>query len=117
MKPFKNKIAFCYFVTFFFNAIWHGFYLSYYLSFLLLFCYKDACDILLRNGIYKKINQNRILVFIVSMLGGVIFESIGIIFFNLEWDISIVGLKNVYYFPCIIILGLYIINNLLVIFE
>ena len=117
IKPFKNNKDFCNFVTFIFSAIWHGYYLSYYLSFLLLFCYKNSCDILDKFGVYKKINENKIVVIIVSILNNLSFESIGVIFFNLEWGKSMIGLKNIKYFPCIVIFGLYIITNLISIVD
>ena len=68
-------------------------------------------------GVYKKINENKIVVIIVSILNNLSFESIGIIFFNLEWDKSMIGLKNIKYFPCIVIFGLYIITNLISIVD
>ena len=68
-------------------------------------------------GVYKKINENKIVVIIVSILNNLSFESIGVIFFNLEWDKSMIGLKNIKYFPCIVIFGLYIITNLISIVD
>ena len=112
-KIFKNNKPACNFLVFIYSAIWHGFYKSYYLSFGLLVCYKNACDILEKIGFYKFISKSKILTAITCIFNALAFETIGIIFWNLEWRDAMLGLKNIKYYPCIFIFGLYTITLLI----
>ena len=111
MKPFKDNWALSSFLTFISSAIWHGFYLTYYITFFLLFCYESACDVLEKIGFYNWIKERKILIPLASVLNNLAFETIGVMFFNLEWKKALIGLKNMRYYPLIVILGLFIFTR------
>ena len=110
-KLFKNNWSLASFLTFISSAIWHGFYLTYYLTFFLLYCYQNACVVLDKMGFYEWIDKNAYLKPFACLFNGLAFETLGIVFFNFEWDKAMIGLKNIRYYPIIIILGLYIITK------
>ena len=110
-KPFKDNWALASFLTFISSAIWHGFYLTYYLTFILLFFYQSSADVFDKVGVYKWINETKFLLPLASVLNGLAFETIGIFFFNLYWDKAVIGAKNMRYFPIIYIMGLFVISK------
>jgi lysophospholipid acyltransferase len=112
-KPFKNNWALASFLTFISSAIWHGFYLTYYLTFGLLFFYQSSADVFDKIGVYKWINETKFLLPLASILNGLAFETIGIFFFNLYWDKAMIGARNMRYFPIIYIMGLFVISKMI----
>ena len=110
-KPFKNNWALASFLTFISSAIWHGFYLTYYLTFGLLYFYQSSADVFDKIGVYKWINKTKFLMPLGSILNGLAFETIGIFFFNLYWEEALRGAKNMRYFPIIYIMGLFVISK------
>ena len=108
MKPFYNNWPLASFLTFISSAIWHGFYLTYYITFFLLFCYESGCDVLEKIGFYKWIYKTKILIPLTSVLNNLAFETIGVMFFNLEWKKAVIGLRNMRYYPLVVILGLFV---------
>ena len=110
-KPFKDNWALASFLTFISSAIWHGFYLTYYLTFGLLYFYQSSADVFDKIGLYEWIYKTKFLMPLASILNGLAFETIGIFFFNLHWDKALIGLKNMRYFPIIYIMGLFVISK------
>ena len=112
-KPFKNNWALASFLTFISSAVWHGFYLTYYLTFVLLFFYQSSADVFDKIGVYAWINKTKFLLPLASILNGLAFETIGIFFFNLYWDEAVRGAKNMKYFPIVYIMGLFVISKMI----
>ena len=112
-KPFKDNRALSSLLTFISSAIWHGFFLTYYLTFLLLYFYQTSAEVFDKIGIYKWIYRTKFLLPLASILNGIAFETIGIFFFNLYWDKALIGLRNMRYFPIIYIMGLFFISKLI----
>ena len=112
-KPFKDNWALASFLTFISSAVWHGFYLTYYLTFVLLFFYQSSADVFDKIGVYAWINKTKFLLPLASILNGLAFETIGIFFFNLYWDEAMRGAKNMKYFPIVYIMGLFIISKMI----
>ena len=110
-KPFKDNWALAGFLVFICSAIWHGFYLTYYLTFILLFFLYSSADIFDKAGLYQWIYKTKYLMPLASILNGLAFETLGIFFFNLYWDQAVIGAKNMRYFPIIYIMGLYVISK------
>ena len=108
---FKDNWSLASFLTFISSAFWHGYYLTYYLTFTLLYCYQNACVKLDKKGLYDWIHKNKFLIPFASIFNNLTFESIGIIFFSLEWDKAVIGIKNMRYYPLIVVFGLYIITK------
>ena len=111
MKPFENNWPLASLLTFISSAIWHGFYLTYYITFFLLFFYESACEVLDKIGFYKWIYKTKVLIPLTSIFNNLAFESIGVMFFNLEWKKALIGLKNMRYYPLIFNLGLYVFTR------
>lgn len=111
-KPFHNNWAMASLLTFLSSAIWHGFYLTYYLTFGLLFFYQSGSYVLDKLGFYEWIYKTKFLIPIASIFNGLAFETIGIFFFNLTWDKAMLGAKNMKYYPIISIMGLYFISKM-----
>ena len=104
------------FVTFILSAIWHGYYLNYYLTFFLLYCYKTSADILGKLKVYEWIYQRPYLKPFATIFNCLAFETLGIIFWNLEWEKAYTGLKNIKFYPIVVILTLYITTTIINIF-
>ena len=112
-KPFKDNRALSSLLTFISSAIWHGFYLTYYLTFLLLYFYQTSAEVFDKIGVYKWIYRTKFLMPLASILNGIAFETIGIFFFNLYWNKALIGLRNMRYYPIIYIMGLFFISKMI----
>ncbi len=112
-KPFENNWALATFLTFLSSAVWHGYYLTYYLTFFLLFCYQSAYVVLEDIGFYRWIYKTKILIPVASIFNALAFETVGIIFFNLDWEKVATGLKNIRYYPIVTIYGNYEITRII----
>lgn len=112
-KPFKNNWGIASLLTFISSAVWHGFYLTYYLTFGLLFFYHSASTVFENLGVYQWIIDTKFLLPIASIFNGLAFETIGIFFFNLKWDKAMIGARNMKYYPIVSIMGLYLISKML----
>ena len=110
-KPFENNWAIASFCTFISSAVWHGYYLTYYITFGLLYFYQSSSAVLNKIGFYDWIYKTKFLIPIASIFNGLAFETIGIFFFNLKWDKAIIGARNMKYYPFISIMGLYFITQ------
>ena len=110
-KLFKNNWSMASFLTFISSAIWHGFYLTYYLTFFLLYCYQNACVVIEKVGIYDWIDKRPYIKPIASIFNCLAFETLGIFFFNLEWDKAMIGLRNMRYYPLFSNFGLFVITK------
>jgi len=110
-KPFQNNWNLASFLTFISSAFWHGFYLTYYLSFGLLYFYHSAFSVLNKIKFYDWIRKTKILVPFASVFNALAFETIGIFFFNLQWDKALIGARNMRYYPIISIMGLFVITK------
>jgi hypothetical protein len=106
----KNK-SLANFITFICSAIWHGFYLTYYLTFFFLYCYKTSGDMLDKLKVYEWIYKRPYLKPFAALFNFLVFDTLSIIFLNLEWDKALLGLKNIRFYPIIVILGLYIFTS------
>ena len=109
-KYFKNNWSLASFLTFISSALWHGFYLTYYLTFVLLYFLQSSAFVFNKIKLYDWIRKTKILVPIASILNGLAFETLGVFFFNLKWKDAMIGAKNMRYYPFIYIIGLYIIS-------
>ena len=112
-KPFKNNWALSSFLTFISSAVWHGYYLTYYITFILLFFYQSSTTVFDKIGVYDWIIKTKFLIPLASILNGLAFETIGIFFFNLTYNKALIGARNMKYFPFVYILGLYIISKMI----
>ena len=112
-KPFKDNKNLAGFLTFIASAFWHGFYITYYITFSLLYFYKTSCEVFEKVGIYDFIERHKVLIPIASVFNSLVFCGTGVIFFNVEWDKVITGIRNVRYYPIITIIILYIISIIL----
>jgi len=105
-KIFKNNYSLAQMITFIFSAFWHGFYSSYYITFLLLFFLMNGNGTLIKLGFYDYVRKNYFLMVIVSIWTAIVFSSIGIFFYNLNWDKAIYSTLNMNFFPFITV-GIY----------
>ncbi len=112
-KKLKNNKSLASLITFICSAIWHGYYLTYYTTFFVLYCYQSGCLILEQKGVYDWIRKTKYLIPFVSVLNCVVIETIGIMFFNLEWHKAVMALKNYKYFPFIFHFGFFIFTKFL----
>lgn len=112
-KPFENNWGMASFLTFISSAVWHGYYLTYYLTFGLLYFYQSSSAVFNAIGLYDWIYKTKFLIPLASILNGLAFETIGIFFFNLKWDKAMIGMKNMKYFPVVYIMGLFFISKMI----
>jgi lysophospholipid acyltransferase len=110
-KIFKQNMSLANLITFICSAIWHGFYLTYYTTFFVLYIYQTACSVLEKKGLYAWIRKTKYLIPFASIFNSLAIDSIAVMFINLKWDRALIGLKNCRYFPLIVNFGLYIITR------
>ena len=106
------KIILLFLLTFICSAIWHGFYKCYYYFFISFYFLQQSSEILNKCGFYNQLKQsNFIFKIIFSIIIQSIVNSVASIFFILKEDIVNIYLKNVYYFPFISVLFLYLFSQ------
>jgi len=109
-KMFKNNFSLASLITFMVSAFWHGFYTTYYIFFFLFFIYQNANEKIDKLGVYTNLRSknNLILKLPFWLFNQFICNALGIIIFNLKFDLFIQFMKNTYYSPIIIVFILYI---------
>ena len=83
-KLFRNIWSLASFSTFISSAIWHGFYMTYYVTFFFLFCYQNACVVLEKIGVYDWIDKKVYLKPFSCLFNGLVLETLAIVF--LVWN-------------------------------
>ena len=104
---FKNNKIIASFITYVFSALWHGFYPSYYVSFLLMYFFEQDGEFLNNLGYYKYVNKNKIWLPITILKTTFLLDIIGSIFFCLEIGTTKQILINYYGLPIIAIIPFY----------
>ena len=61
--------------------------------------------------VYEWIYKRPYLKPFAALFNFLVFDTLSIIFLNLEWDKALLGLKNIRFYPIIVILGLYIFTS------
>lgn len=107
MKPFKNNMNLSSLLTFIVSAIWHGYYPTYYFTFLSLYLLQSGNESLVKVGFYDYIEDKWYLKVIMSITTQLMFDGVGIAFFNLRWGMFIQSLINLKCFYLFMILGVY----------
>ena len=93
-KPFKKNFQLASLLTFIGSAIWHGYYPTYYFTFICLYFYQVGNEPLDRVGFYKYAEKNIVLNIVMRIVVQLMFNMIGIPFFNLEFKPFIQYLLN-----------------------
>lgn len=109
-KPFKNNRVLASLITYVFSAFWHGFYGSYYFSFVLMYLFEQGSEFLEILGFYKYVDERVYLWPFVSVLTEIVFDAIGTVFYLLEYKKFVIMLKNLYGYPVNYILVLFVIS-------
>lgn len=109
-KRFKNNKPIASFITYIFSSLWHGFYPSYYVSFLMYFFFEQDAAFLDEFGFYKYVDQNKFLWPIISLKTTFINDMIGSIFYCLEIGSTIQIFINYYGLPASAIIGFFILS-------
>ena len=105
---FRGNKVMASFITFFFSAIWHGFYPSYYVSFFMIYLFEQNGIFLEEIGFYKYV-ENHIFMWPLTFLKTTFFyDIIGSIFFCLEIGSTKQILINYYGLPANALIGFYI---------
>ena len=104
---FKNNKVIAGFITYVFSALWHGFYSSYYISFLLIYFLEQDGQLLNELGFYKYVNQNKIFLPLTILKTTFFIDIIGSIFYCLEISTTKQILINYYGLPIIAIIPFY----------
>lgn len=107
MKPFKNNMNLSSLLTFVVSAIWHGYYPTYYFTFLSLYLLQSGNETLVKVGFYNFIENKWYLKVIMSILTQLMLDGVGVAFFNLRWGMFIQSLINLKFFYVFMILGVY----------
>ena len=107
-KPFENNFQLASLLTFIGSAIWHGYYPTYYFTFLMLYFIQFGNDALDKTGFYEdKVEKSIILTIIMSFICQISIDGIGVPFFNLEFKLFIQYLINMRFFPLFMAFGYY----------
>lgn len=108
--PFKNNRTLASLITYVFSAFWHGFYPAYYISFVLVYLFEQGDQFLEMLGFYKYVDERVYLWPFVSIRTTYIFNSIGTVFYNLEYKNFVQMLKNLYGFPLNYIVFMFVLS-------
>ena len=115
-KYLKNNFSLSSFITFICSSIWHGFYKCYYYFFISFYFLQQSSEILNKIGFYNVLNKSNFCFKILcSIIIQSIINSVSDIFFILKEELVIKYLKNVYYFPFISVILLYLICQFMMI--
>ena len=113
-KPFENNFNLASLLTFIGSAIWHGYYPTYYFTFLMLYFIQFGNDALDKTGFYEnKVKKSIILTIIMSLITQISIDGIGVPFFNLEFKLFIQYLINMRFFPLFMAFGYYSLRFIL----
>lgn len=99
-KPFKNNRTLASLLVFITSALWHGYYPTYYVTFLVLYFFQTGNETLHSAGFYDYVDKNWIMKIVMSVLTQLVFDGVGVAFFNLEWKLfiqSVINLKGFYF--------------------
>ena len=107
---FKNNKTLDSFITFVFSALWHGFYQTYFISFVSVYLFEQCATFLEQLGFYKFVENKKILWPFVGFKSVLIIDGIGCIFYVLEFENFKNLHKNLAGFPLNYLVGIYIIS-------
>ena len=103
-----NNFGLASLMTFMLSAFWHGFYPTYYIFFFIFFIYQTANEKFDKLGFYVWCRTGSFLKRIpIGIFSQFMVNALGAIIFNLQWELFIQFMKNVYWSPIIIVLILY----------
>lgn len=108
--PLGNNKVMASFITFIFSAIWHGFYASYYVSFVLIYLFEQNGEFLNEIGFYKYVDAHMLLWPITTLKTTFFYNMIGSIFYCLEIRTTKEILINFYGLPANAIIIFYIFS-------
>ena len=101
MKPFKNNMGLASLLTFLVSAIWHGYYPTYYFTFISLYLLQTGNEVLVKVGYYDYVAKRWYLTIFMSIFTQLMFDGVGVAFFNLTWGMfvnSLINLRGFYLF-------------------
>lgn len=111
-ERFKDNRAMASFITYAFSSVWHGFYPSYYISFLMYFLFEQDAGFLHKLGFYEYVEKHKFMWPFVILKTSFFNDIIGSIFYCLEVGSTKQILINYYGLPVNAIVGFYIITLL-----
>lgn len=103
-KPFKGNFKLAALLTFIGSAVWHGYYPTYYFTFIFLYFYQVGNEPLDKVGFYNYAEKNIVLNIVCRFFVQLLFDLIGTPFFNLEFGLFIQYLINTNFMIVFIIL-------------
>ena len=106
--PFRNNRVMASFITFIFSAIWHGFYPSYYVSFVLIYLFEQNGEFLNEIGFYKYVDEHIFMWPFTVLKTTFFYNMIGAIFYCLEIGTTKEILINFYGLPANAIIIFYV---------
>ena len=101
MKPLKNNMGLASLLTFLVSAIWHGYYPTYYFTFISLYLLQTGNEVLVKVGYYDYVAKRWYLTIFMSIFTQLMFDGVGVAFFNLTWGMfvnSLINLRGFYLF-------------------
>jgi len=106
----KNNRLMANFITYAVSAVWHGFYISYYISFFAIFLFEQGALFLNEIGFYNYVNEHKFLWPFISLKTAFFINSIGSIFYCLQISTTKEILINFYGLPFSAIICFYLIT-------
>ena len=106
---FKNNKTLDSFITFIFSALWHGFYQTYFISFVTVYLFEQCATFLEQLGFYKFVENNKYLWPLISFKSALVMDGIGGILYVLEFENFKYFHKNLAGFPLNYMIGIYLI--------
>ena len=107
---FNNNKVLDSFITFIFSALWHGFYQTYFISFIAVYLFEQCATFLEQLGFYKFVENKKYLWPLVGFKSALFIDGIGGILYILEFEKFKHFHKNLAGFPLNYMIGIYIIS-------
>ena len=105
---YKNNKVIAAFCTYALSAIWHGFYASYYISFIIFYLFEQCAHFLHEVGFYDFVYDNKFMWPLIALKTSFFNDIIGSIFFCLEIGTTKQILISYKGLPVTAIVGFYI---------
>jgi lysophospholipid acyltransferase len=110
LTPLKNNKPLAQFVTYIFSSMWHGFYPTYYINFILIYFIEQGSLFLDEFGFYKFVDEHSFLWPIISLKTSLFNDSVGSFFYCLDSGSIKEILTNYYGYPANASIGFYIFS-------
>lgn len=112
LNPLNGNKSLATFITYIVSSIWHGFYPTYYINFILIYLFEQDSLFLDELGFYKFVDEHSFIWPFISLKTSFFNDSVGSFFYCLETSSVKQILINYYGLPANVTIGFFIFTLL-----